>query len=564
MEGSQKPSSNASPNGEITLTVSWGKSRAEVQVVPTLDVATFCSDVIRAQPGWEDIKVSKVLSKGHAIQASSQSTLQDVGIQDGANLKLFGSRESCVEQIKQVAKNRERELNILDDRNDRSEEIRRKLAPREKRPKFVPAKQYGFEEIQEIPTLPDSDTARDLLATIAMDPGVRAVMEHNRFKVDRLTEMYPEGKVGVSPTCVLGYNTGKGKEISLRLRTDDLRGFRPYDKILSVLWHELAHNVYGEHNADFYKLNHQLEKQGRELDWRKTQGYRLGGFSASAPEDSTGQRYHINAGVKYGRQKLDFEKYQPFTATLSRERRPNTSPRVAAAEAALKRHHDVDTGRNSASTETESMLSEEKQQFFRYRPPAAPNKQASEGGTIDLTSEQAPLKDESDGVEIVETNESTCGDATSRPNEAVSHGSVLGYYRAGTEESDTDMGNNSEGTDATYQRLQHIRQTVNEFVAHCMTFGYNVCKALETIHLLINNALIYSDVPKYRRFRWSNGSLQRRLGGKPASVQTLLRTAGFQPDSYDSDYWTFKGDDVASSWLVRDVVEQRLHLLNSS
>lgn len=38
-----------------------------------------------------------------------------------------------------------------------------------------------------------------------------------------LSEMPPEGKVGVSAVCVLGYNVNRGQEISLRLRTDDLK-----------------------------------------------------------------------------------------------------------------------------------------------------------------------------------------------------------------------------------------------------------------------------------------------------------------------------------------------------
>ena len=58
-----------------------------------------------------------------------------------------------------------------------------------------------------------------------------------------LSEMPPEGKVGVSPMCILGVNINGGQEISLRLRTDDLRGFRRYDRIRETLCHELAHMV---------------------------------------------------------------------------------------------------------------------------------------------------------------------------------------------------------------------------------------------------------------------------------------------------------------------------------
>ena len=38
-----------------------------------------------------------------------------------------------------------------------------------------------------------------------------------------LSEMPPEGKVGISPVCLLGVNINAGQEISLRLRTDDLK-----------------------------------------------------------------------------------------------------------------------------------------------------------------------------------------------------------------------------------------------------------------------------------------------------------------------------------------------------
>lgn len=35
--------------------------------------------------------------------------------------------------------------------------------------------------------------------------------------------MPPEGKEGISPMCILGVNINAGQEISLRLRTDDLK-----------------------------------------------------------------------------------------------------------------------------------------------------------------------------------------------------------------------------------------------------------------------------------------------------------------------------------------------------
>ena len=82
-----------------------------------------------------------------------------------------------------------------------------------------------------------------------------------------MTEMAPVGYVGVSPKCILGFNKvtssskrmkihllvslfylltcvvalqNHGEEISLRLRTDDLKGFRKYESIKKTLLHELV------------------------------------------------------------------------------------------------------------------------------------------------------------------------------------------------------------------------------------------------------------------------------------------------------------------------------------
>lgn len=73
---------------------------------------------------------------------------------------------------------------------------------------------------------PPPAQALALLHRLAADPGIAAVMTRHKWTVGQLSEMPPEGKVGVSPVCILGVNINQGQEISLRLRTDDLRGFR--------------------------------------------------------------------------------------------------------------------------------------------------------------------------------------------------------------------------------------------------------------------------------------------------------------------------------------------------
>lgn len=141
--------------------------------------------------------------------------------------------------------------------------------------------------IETLPMFADRDRAHALLVELACDPAVLAVLKAKRYKVGVLREMPPDGKVGVDPVCVLGLNTNRGASISLRLRTDDLLGFRKYDTIRKVLYHELAHNEISEHTNDFYALVSELERIGTAGDYRNTPGRTLGSavFRREVPDD---------------------------------------------------------------------------------------------------------------------------------------------------------------------------------------------------------------------------------------------------------------------------------------
>lgn len=52
--------------------------------------------------------------------------------------------------------------------------------------------------------------------------------------------------------CLLGYNTNRGLRIDIKLRTDDLSGFRHYTELVATLIHELSHNWVSEHNLLFW------------------------------------------------------------------------------------------------------------------------------------------------------------------------------------------------------------------------------------------------------------------------------------------------------------------------
>ena len=167
---------------------------------------------------------------------------------------------------------------------------------------------YGFGKIETLPNLPEESQARKILETLAKDPGILACMAKHQWTVGALTELYPEGKVGESPICVMGLNENKGQRIKLRIRTDDLTGFRKMLTIRKVLFHELAHNVHSEHNQDFFVLMRQIEKECNDLDWTQGEGlsnaatpvplpyqggtYRLGGGGSNGEADSTTNHLH--------------------------------------------------------------------------------------------------------------------------------------------------------------------------------------------------------------------------------------------------------------------------------
>jgi len=139
-----------------------------------------------------------------------------------------------------------------------------------------------FGDIQTLPGLPFQERAREILCSLANDAGVVAVMKKRDWRVGALCELFPEGEVGVSDVCILGLNENKGQRILLRIRTDDLSGFRNMATITKTLCHELSHNVHGDHDAQFYSLMRQVEAEVVALDWRKSSGKTVSGSMSSS------------------------------------------------------------------------------------------------------------------------------------------------------------------------------------------------------------------------------------------------------------------------------------------
>jgi len=230
--------------------------------------------------------LQKLLFKG---QLQNESTLAESGIIEGSKLMLVGSSQAEIDKldpkkpivdkpVKPVAPSRRAVFKTLDD-------LQQGTTP--------------FGQIQVLPW-PNSEKAKSLLTKLSNDPGIVAVMKSHNWHVGVLSELTPLN------VTKLGFNMNRGMEISLRLRFED--GFREYNNIKEVLYHELAHMEISEHDDKFKTLCSQIRReaqafgsqaQGRRLDDRHEyyeaplepesvdsggEGYVLGGKSSSASD----------------------------------------------------------------------------------------------------------------------------------------------------------------------------------------------------------------------------------------------------------------------------------------
>ncbi|KAJ2237997.1 hypothetical protein IWW45_000472 [Coemansia sp. RSA 485] len=132
---------------------------------------------------------------------------------------------------------------------------------------------YTFHSFETLPNLPNREQAMDILKRLEKDEGVRQIMQKREYSVGVLRELHPAERT------ILGYNRNRGQVIALRLRSDDLDGFRMYESIREVLMHELAHMVWDEHDENFHRLNREHCREVIELNWT-LRGQTTGGPNA--------------------------------------------------------------------------------------------------------------------------------------------------------------------------------------------------------------------------------------------------------------------------------------------
>ncbi|RUS22912.1 WLM domain-containing protein, partial [Endogone sp. FLAS-F59071] len=199
----------------------------------------------------------KLLYKG---QLRDEATLAEAKILEGCKVMMVGSSREEVERVHEMDKR-------VELRKQGAGKAVAKGSKLYKPIRTVADDKYTFHRIEVIPEFPEPNKARALLERLRDDKGIRAIMSHYKWSVGALTELTPFERT------LLGFNRNAGELISLRLRTNALDGFRHYDSIRKVLLHELAHNVWTEHDTNFHALDRQLNKDVVNLDWTAHGGH---------------------------------------------------------------------------------------------------------------------------------------------------------------------------------------------------------------------------------------------------------------------------------------------------
>jgi len=189
----------------------------------------------------------------------------------GKHLTLMGSGAAEIQQVQDMAERvAKRNAATMAQRSKARHATTTRRNPQDS--------QYTFLQVRPLQGLPNPDRSQKLLLRLKEDPGIRAAMTKHNFTVGLLTEMEPLSHTQTThegTSRILGLNRNQGEVIELRLRTDAHDGYRDYKTIRKTLCHELAHNVHGPHDRNFWDLCHQIEREVDAADW-KSGGHTIG------------------------------------------------------------------------------------------------------------------------------------------------------------------------------------------------------------------------------------------------------------------------------------------------
>ncbi|KAG7543458.1 PUB-like domain superfamily [Arabidopsis thaliana x Arabidopsis arenosa] len=458
---------------------------------------------------------------------------------------------------------------------------------------------------------PPPSAALKRMHMLAADPGIIAVMNKHRWRVGIMTELAPVGYVGVSPRCLLGFNKNQGEEISLRLRTDDLKGFRKYQSIKKTLLHELAHMIYTEHDENFYALDSQLNKEAESLDWTKSRGHTLNGTKFINDDDEEDYFFDENENVSQrlggnrsdnlgnARESSVAAAYRRLSHTsvskLSEEPDPDDLVNVrdenkhlvlpkAQSDSMSKFEPDPDDTTEDDATKIESGHS-----WIPSNPRDASAASEHHSGSYEMASDLSHPTEDDDEPDLDDSETHTSiGEVE---NMKIANDTVLlgGNLDADEDMQDTSDPNNAESypdsnlvvteretimevdePDPDDQEIQRIQDSVT-IISNRLKKAINALKnevspgqatnVLQMLLKIVRNIIEQPNEMKFKRLRKGNPAIKRNILNFTAAVE-ILSVVGFVEEMVSEGtgaqepYLVLKRNDPGLLWIAKSMIEE--------
>ncbi|BAT88997.1 hypothetical protein VIGAN_05266000 [Vigna angularis var. angularis] len=523
-------------------------------------------------------RASKLLapfSAEHAVLS-----LQEASITEARSIIMMGVSTNEVEEVLQSSKT---DLRIAGF-EDEEKRMKQRISHEPHISLKLPQGQYIFCEFRtlQIPGLelnPPAAEALKRMHMLAADPGIVAVMNKHRWRVGIMTEMAPVGYVGVDPKCILGFNKNHGEEISLRLRTDDLNGFRKYESIKKTLLHELAHMVYSEHDANFYALDKQLNQEASSLDWTRSASHTLSGVRNTSTYEDNIIADKSSIPQKLGGNRTDqLISARESSVAAAHHRLANVSPNKLGGS---ELNQELDPGYSSHSlseNKSDCMISASKEiediemavtDNKEYRGEPDPDDHIING------MNHEPDPDDSHHVLYSETSTGNMvASYTSISNQDTSEASTESIAPiietvpndVPTPELSTLQTNEPDPDDQEFQRINDTSTAVCNRLLKAVEMlrrevsAMQATSILHTLLKIIRNVIEHPLVEKYKRLRKANPIIERNILNNKAALEILF-LVGFSEDvlfdnlGKEDAYLVLKRNDPGLLWLAKSTLE---------
>ncbi|EFP85947.2 hypothetical protein PGT21_025188 [Puccinia graminis f. sp. tritici] len=334
-------------NTPITLNIHHQNSSATLLVPSGISIHELCHQhlsTLNTLPSTVDRMIFKLILK------SPPRTIVSPGESDHKSLHQLGFNSKDAQyrilllttELSEVQRSEQAAQDNLRREQARQAALKNPAKIRNTTPKHRtnPEDRFSFRQVALLPNLPFESRRQELVDKLATDPSILKQMIKFKLEVGSLGELHP----WLDPQ-LLGVNQNAGQSIRLRLLTDDLKSVRPFTMVRRVLSHELAHNVFGPHDNQFKELDSKIHKGMLAYDESvKSSSYRLGGDMGDHYEPETAELdFHCStsSGTVDGQnpahgQQSSSQLNQTVGSSVVNQT-PNDNPRLAAAEAALKR-----------------------------------------------------------------------------------------------------------------------------------------------------------------------------------------------------------------------------------